>query len=152
MVEELLHYFCCFECNSLSAIGCVKGCSKHVSSVVAAAKYCSLTPCRFHPFSKHPNPVWRVLCRKRELGKFCAKPGGFCEKLDEFAFARPKVSCLPPELSERRELTEVGVWNRARKCVRQAGVISEGTSGAISEKLWEFWSKLPRSCPKMHSG
>ena len=30
MVEELLHYFCCFECNSLFAIGCVKGCSKHV--------------------------------------------------------------------------------------------------------------------------
>ena len=54
MVEELLHYFCCFECNSLFAIGCVKGCSKHVSSVVAAAKYCSPTPCRFHPFSKHP--------------------------------------------------------------------------------------------------
>ena len=53
MVEELLHYFCCFECNGSSAIGCVKGCSKHVSSVVTAAKYCSLTPCRFHPFSKH---------------------------------------------------------------------------------------------------
>ena len=44
--------------NSLpSVIGCVKGCSKHVSSVVAAAKYCSLTPCRFHPFSKHPSYV-----------------------------------------------------------------------------------------------
>ena len=60
MVEELLHSFCCFECNSLSAIGCVTGCSKHVSSVVAAAKYWNLTPCRFHPlpispFSKHPN-------------------------------------------------------------------------------------------------
>ena len=57
MVEELLHFFCCFECNSLFAIGCVKGCSKHVSSVVAATKYCNLTPCRigFHPFSKHPN-------------------------------------------------------------------------------------------------
>ena len=54
MVEELLHSFCCFECNSLFAIGCVKGCSKHVSSAVAAARYCSLTPCRFHPFSKHP--------------------------------------------------------------------------------------------------
>ena len=39
MVEELLHYFCCFECNSLFAIGCVKGCAKHVSSVVGAAKY-----------------------------------------------------------------------------------------------------------------
>ena len=37
------------------AIGCVKGCSKDVSSVVAPAKYCSLTPCRFHPFSKHPS-------------------------------------------------------------------------------------------------
>ena len=34
MVEELLHYFCCFECNSLFAIGCVKGCPKYVSSVV----------------------------------------------------------------------------------------------------------------------
>ena len=54
MVEELLHYFCCFECNRLFAIRCVKGCSKHVSSVVAAARYCNLTPCRFHPFSKHP--------------------------------------------------------------------------------------------------
>ena len=49
MVEQLLHYFCCFECNSLFAIGRVKGCSKHVSSVVAAAKSCNLTPCRFHP-------------------------------------------------------------------------------------------------------
>ena len=39
----------------MSSLGCVKGCSKHVSSVVAAAKYCSLTPCRFHPFSKHPS-------------------------------------------------------------------------------------------------
>ena len=55
MVEELLHSFCCSECNRLFAIGCVKGCSKHVSSVVAAAKYCNLTPCRFHPFSKHPS-------------------------------------------------------------------------------------------------
>ena len=54
MVEELLHYFCCFECNHLFAIGCVKGSSKHVLSVVAAAKYCNLIPCRFHPFSKHP--------------------------------------------------------------------------------------------------
>ena len=60
MVEELLHYFCCFECNSLSSLGCVKGCSKHVSSVVAAAKYCSVTPCRFHPFSKHPNASFLV--------------------------------------------------------------------------------------------
>ena len=32
----------------------MKGCSSRVSSVVAAAKYCSLTTCRFHPFSKHP--------------------------------------------------------------------------------------------------
>ena len=54
MVEELLHYFCCFECNGLFAKGSVKGCSKHVSSVVAAAKYCSLTPCQFQPFSKRP--------------------------------------------------------------------------------------------------
>ena len=43
MVEELLHSFCCFECKSLFAIGCVKGCSKHVSSEVGAARYCSLT-------------------------------------------------------------------------------------------------------------
>ena len=55
MVEELLHSFCCFECNRLFAIGCVKGCVEHVSSVVAAGACCSLTPCRFHPFSKHPN-------------------------------------------------------------------------------------------------
>ena len=55
MVEELLHYFCCFECNSLFAIGCVKGCSKHVSSVVGAARYCSLTPCRFHPLLQTPD-------------------------------------------------------------------------------------------------
>ena len=55
--RTIASYFCCFECNSLFAIGCAKGCSKHVSSVVAAARYCcycSLTPCRFHPFSKHP--------------------------------------------------------------------------------------------------
>ena len=51
MVEELLHSFCCFERNSLFATGCVKGCSKHVSSGVAAEKYCSLTPCRFQLFS-----------------------------------------------------------------------------------------------------
>ena len=55
MVEELLHCFCCFGCNSLFAIGCVKGCSKHVSSAVTVAKYCNLTPCRFQPFSKHPS-------------------------------------------------------------------------------------------------
>ena len=46
--------FCCFECKSLFAIGRVKGCSKHASNVAVAAKYCNLTPCRFHPFSKHP--------------------------------------------------------------------------------------------------
>ena len=54
MADELLHYFCCFERNSLFAIDCVKGCYEHLSSAVAAAKYCNLTPCRFHPFSKHP--------------------------------------------------------------------------------------------------
>ena len=54
MVEDLLHYFCCFECESLFEMGCVKGCSKHVWSVVAAAKHCSLAPCQDHPFSKHP--------------------------------------------------------------------------------------------------
>ena len=43
-----------FVCNRLC-----EGCSKHVSSVVAAAKYCSLTPCQFHPFSKHPSFVSR---------------------------------------------------------------------------------------------
>ena len=36
MVEELLHYFCCFKDNRSFAIVRVKGCSKHVSSVVAA--------------------------------------------------------------------------------------------------------------------
>ena len=41
IVKELLHSLCCFECNSLFAIGCVRECSKHFSSVVAAAKYCS---------------------------------------------------------------------------------------------------------------
>ena len=89
MVEELLHYFCCFECNSLFAIGCVKGCSKHVSSVVAAARYCSLTPCRFHPFSKHPievfsltqvlasiwRQVWRVAGRGQAPPSFWKVPG-----------------------------------------------------------------------------
>ena len=49
-----LHSFCCFECNRLFAIARVKGRSKHVSSVACHGKYCSRTPCRFHPFSKHP--------------------------------------------------------------------------------------------------
>ena len=38
-----------FICNRLC-----EGMFQHVSSVVAAARYCSLTPCRFHPFFKHP--------------------------------------------------------------------------------------------------
>ena len=37
MVGELLHYSRCLECNRLFAIVHVKGHSKHVSSVVAAA-------------------------------------------------------------------------------------------------------------------
>ena len=72
MVEELLHYLCCFECNSLFAIGCVKGCSKHVSSVVAEAKYCSLTPCRFHPFSK---PECTKIAHRCSLAIFTADKG-----------------------------------------------------------------------------
>ena len=43
------------ECNSSFAIVCVKRHSKHISSVVAAGKHCSRTPCRFHSFSKHPS-------------------------------------------------------------------------------------------------
>ena len=55
MVEELLRTISAVSSAIVwSSLGCVKGCSKHVSSVVAAAKYCSVTPCRFHPFSKHP--------------------------------------------------------------------------------------------------
>ena len=83
MVEELLHPFCCFECNSFFTIGCVKGCSKHVSSVVAAAKYCSLTPSRFHPFSKHPTS-----CRERPFARhFCSENAIFA-----IAFAKPFAS------------------------------------------------------------
>ena len=41
MVEELLYlnltYFCCFECNRSYALVHMKGRSRHVSSVVAAA-------------------------------------------------------------------------------------------------------------------
>ena len=62
------------------AIGGVKRCSKHVSSVVAAAKYCSLTPCRFHPFSKHPTNgrgrgVWPPFI---EIDLFRPLPPFFC--------------------------------------------------------------------------
>ena len=66
MVEKLLHSLCCFECNSSFTIVRVKGSSKHVSSVGCRGKYCDRTPCRFHPFSKHPNlggsgPIWGFL-------------------------------------------------------------------------------------------
>ena len=54
MVKEPLRSLCCFKCNRLFAKGCLKGCSKHVPSVVATALFCNLTPSRFHPFSKHP--------------------------------------------------------------------------------------------------
>ena len=71
MVEELLLCFCCFERNSLFGIGCVKGCSKHVSSVVAVARYCKLTPCRFHPFSKHLSSVYSYQLWKGKTGSIC---------------------------------------------------------------------------------
>ena len=45
----------------------MKGCSQHVSSVVAAAKHCSLTPCRFHPFSKHPTEILCLSGRHRGI-------------------------------------------------------------------------------------
>ena len=60
VVEQLLYYFCCFECNSSFAIVRVKGGSKHVSSVSCHNKYCNRTPCRFHPFSKHPKKSWQA--------------------------------------------------------------------------------------------
>ena len=82
MAEELLHCLCCFECNSLFAIGCVKGCSKHVSSVVAAARHCNLTPCRFHPFSKHPNHYTQNDYRT-ELYYFPIIVGDFCSVIAE---------------------------------------------------------------------
>ena len=49
--------FLLFCCSSLFALGCVKGCPKHVSSAVAAAKYCSLASCRFHP-SPNTRSMW----------------------------------------------------------------------------------------------
>ena len=63
----------------------MKGCSKHVSSVVAAARYCNLTPCRFHPFSKHPtkdmprkgtHSGWKLGHTPSTAGTFRKKFGG----------------------------------------------------------------------------
>ena len=39
------------------------------------------------PLGNRRNTVSRVLCRKRELTKFCGKLGEFCEKLAESALA-----------------------------------------------------------------
>ena len=79
MVKELLHSFkfCCFECNRLFAIFCMKGCSKHVLSVVAAAKYCNLTPCRFRSL-KPPSPSTRErkISPKFSCIKFSETPSG----------------------------------------------------------------------------
>ena len=46
--EDQQNDFCCFQCNSL--------CAMDVPDMFQAwslRKYCSRTPCRFHPFSKH---------------------------------------------------------------------------------------------------
>ena len=64
MVEELLHSFCCFECNCSFAIVRVKDSFQTCFKCGRRSKYWHRTPCRFHPFSKHPTLQykWEAYC------------------------------------------------------------------------------------------
>ena len=111
MAEELLHYFCCFERNSLFAVGCVKGCSKHVSSVVAAARYCSLTPCPFHPFSKHPIlaslALWEYAIRGFAKGVSRTVSSGFFFSENETGKTKRKKTGKNGIKRKKRKKTEI---------------------------------------------
>ena len=72
---ELLHYFCCFECTLwvYCAIRLCEGMFQTCFWVCSARQGVdSLTPCRFHAFSKHPNdqsmPQWASSTQWRDAG------------------------------------------------------------------------------------
>ena len=94
------------------AIGCVKGCSKHVSSAVAAARYCNLTPCRFHPFPKHLNyfelTVWHTRCIVKTGGftRGVCKNRGFYIKFKGFPCGIPREQAILRKAKSPRKSPE----------------------------------------------
>ena len=89
MDVELLQYFCCFECNHLFAIARVKGRSKHVSSVVAAASIAIAPLATFTP-SRHA---------KTRRGNFLRMPNGRVF-IQSWRWDPPKLSRKIPSFSQ----------------------------------------------------
>ena len=111
MVEESLHYFCCFECSSLSAIGCVKGCSKQFR-VWSPRPSIAISP--LADFT--PSPNTRVFLR------FFRTPASATKftfeatwKMSNFRISVLEKKCQPPQAVKSTALAWLPVQSRAVK-------------------------------------